>query len=357
MILTRISVKKYHWAILAIFIVGLVILLFPNTDDKCSHQILMARTLSWYELQVPQVDTLYFREMSPEQPLEGLTSRREEACDEQWSNAFFISFSGRILAAADTTAITRKWTLSRFRSVMEYTARSADTRLAYYEGLRKEMAYYNRTHTVVDDGYHIVMDYNEQIRGRLSEWLRMAACIDSVIAGKPYKIVRKRTHDVFARIQSDNDSLTRLSCRLLSEKSSGLAVWQVRNDMLPLGASRFRVNAIPYTWFHPSSHLYRIWGYWGHHDQMSLTGDVEAGQVMMPLSDGRFALPLVEGSENAPVFDWAGQLVGVNHKGMLVPSYKLWWQIRNGETFGSCFFENVKAWFVRAWVMIEEVCS
>lgn len=354
---TKISVKKRHVVVFAIVVLGLVLLFFPNTTDKCARQILMARATSWYELQVPGIDTLYFRGMTSGRPLQGLTTNREKACEEQWSNAFFISCSGRILAASDTFYLTKEWTADSLSDIMQQTAASVETRLSYYEGLRNEMAYYDRTHTVVDDGYHIVMDYNEKVRLRQTEWLRKAECLKAVTNGRPYRIVRKRIHDVFGRPYADNDSLVRFSCRLLSEGSSGQSVWQIRSAVLPLWASRFRVNAFPYTWLHFKTQLYSVWGYWGHQEQICPTGVAATGYMMMPLSGDRFALPLVAGGENAPVFDWAGQLVGVHHDGILVPSYKLWWQVRKNGVFGLYAWENVKAWFIRTWLMVKEVCS
>lgn len=354
---TKISVKKRHVAFLTLFVLGLLLLFFPNTSDKCARQILMARAVSWYELQVPGVDTLYFRGMTSGQPLRGLTTVREKACQEQWSNAFFISCSGRIFAASDTFCITKEWTSAGFADVMRQTEDLVKTRLSYYEGLRHEMDYYDRTHTVVDDGYHIVMDYNERIRRRQAEWLSKAECLKAVANGRSYRLVRKRTHDVFGRPNAENDSLVRFSCRLLSENTAGPAVWQIRSSVLPLWASRFRVNAFSYTWFHLKGQLYKVWGCWGHQEQIWQSGVANAECIKIPLSAGRFALPLVEGSENAPVFDWAGQFVGVHHNGMLVPSYKLWWQARKNGPFGFYTWENIKAWFIRTWQMVGEVCS
>ena len=70
-----------------------------------------AVTVSWYELGVPGGDTLYFNVLSTDSTLGGLSTERETAQREFRANAFFISYSGRLLTAADS--VTRPERLNR----------------------------------------------------------------------------------------------------------------------------------------------------------------------------------------------------------------------------------------------------
>ena len=63
-----------------------------------------AVTVSWYELGVPGGDTLYFNALRADSTLTGLSTERETVKCEFRANAFFISYSGRLLTAADSVA-------------------------------------------------------------------------------------------------------------------------------------------------------------------------------------------------------------------------------------------------------------
>ena len=87
------------------------LLFWPTSERACREGVAEAVTVSWYELGVPGGDTLYFNVLRTDSTLGGLSAERETAQREFRANAFFISYSGRLLTAADS--VTRPERLNR----------------------------------------------------------------------------------------------------------------------------------------------------------------------------------------------------------------------------------------------------
>ena len=133
------------------------LLFWPTSERACREGVAEAVTVSWYELGVPGGDTLYFNVLRTDSTLGGLSAERETAQREFRANAFFISYSGRLLTAADS--VTRPERLNRegLLPALQKESRLVSVRLAGFRRMLEEMEYYGRTHSVVDEGFHEVI--------------------------------------------------------------------------------------------------------------------------------------------------------------------------------------------------------
>lgn len=97
---------KTVWAATVGIILCGCLLFWPTSERACREGVAETVTVSWYELGVPGGDTLYFNVLRTDSTLGGLSTERETAQREFRANAFFISYSGRLLTAADS--VTRQ---------------------------------------------------------------------------------------------------------------------------------------------------------------------------------------------------------------------------------------------------------
>ena len=96
--------RRTAWAATVGIILCGCLLFWPVSEKACRDGVAEAVTVSWYELGVPGGDTLYFNALRADSTLTGLSTERETAKCEFRANAFFISYSGRLLTAADSVA-------------------------------------------------------------------------------------------------------------------------------------------------------------------------------------------------------------------------------------------------------------
>ena len=124
------KMKKRIWkaTVAAAAIIGGALLFWPNTERKCREGVFEACTTSWYAMEAPGGDTLYFTALRADSVLEGVASAPEAAQREFRATAFFVSFAGRLLTAADSARRPERLPRQTMRAALEKTASLIGTR-------------------------------------------------------------------------------------------------------------------------------------------------------------------------------------------------------------------------------------
>lgn len=347
----RLNVRKIFIVLTVIVLIVSAGMFWPNTAEKCRRNVLLAKSFKWYELQIPQYDTLYFYAKWPSSDLQCLSADSVAALREYSANAFFSSFSGQIVTVEDLDSLPPEWSGKQIHDAVLATVKDLDRSLAYYEGLRREMDYYDRTHTIVDDGYHMVMAYNEDIKTKQQETSHLRDCLQRILDGVYVKVVLKQKNLVY--YQHASGKMDSLFCENKLRDESGISLWQSEKGTMPYELSRFRMNWWPhFTLFFPTSPV-RIWANWGYHHYWLNEDSLATSPAVVKWMDDRFSLPLTNGGDGAPVINSLGQLVGVNVRGQLIPSWKIYGM--QNKTFGwwKSSVENVMAWIDWTWGKIK----
>ena len=290
------------------------LIFWPVTDRQCREGVAEAYTSSWYVLQVPGGDTLYFNFLRSDTVLANLSVNREAACSRVRSNAFFISFSGRVLTASDTVSRPDSLGGDTLLSALRHEWRQLGECLAGYRKMWHETEYYRRTHTVADEGFHEVMARHEQIVLRCAELERCRRAVDLVLARGDAVAHLREERTICCRTSNAADGRRHVACRLLKQNRCGPALWQVADSLLPVGCHRFRLIPFPYTWFHLPSSYYKWWGRWGYRDTDGCGERPDISSLSLRMRHGRTDIPMIAGADGSPVLGpfhnlngmWAG---------------------------------------------------
>ena len=136
---------KTAWAVTVGIILCGCLLFWPTSERACREGVAEAVTVSWYELGVPGGDTLYFNVLRTDSTLRGLSTECETAQREFRANAFFISYSGRLLTAADSVTRPERLNRETLLPALQKESRLVSVRLAGFRRMLEEMEYYGRT--------------------------------------------------------------------------------------------------------------------------------------------------------------------------------------------------------------------
>ncbi|MCD8318320.1 MAG: glycosyl hydrolase family 25 [Paraprevotella sp.] len=343
--------KKWKWIFWGgamLVLAGIWALCFrPATDGQCLEGITESRTVSCYALEVPGVDTLFFAGADRDSLLDGLSARREQACRTFYAHAFFVSYSGRLLTVADSMERPEEMRRRTLLPLLRKEASAVSERMEVYRQMLAEMDYYARTHSVVDEGFHQVMAHNEDIKARYEDLKQCQRTIDTVLKGADVRARLQAERTVQVRNASGSSSWVK--ARLLCQEVRGVAVWQTADKQLPSGIVRFRLNPVPYTGLHLSSHRYVLWGYWGHHKFGGQLPDSVASAIRVRMENGKPEIPLVDGVDGAPVFGRWGNLNGMWVYGRLYTAPRLYVSALAHDIWFRCLWEDLKGWSVRLW--------
>lgn len=340
---------KTAWAVTVGIILCGCLLFWPTSERACREGVAEAVTVSWYELGVPGGDTLYFNVLRTDSTLRGLSTECETAQREFRANAFFISYSGRLLTAADSVTRPKRLNRETLLPALQKESRLVSVRLAGFRRMLEEMEYYGRTHSVVDEGFHEVMAHNEWVKAQCGELARCKQALDRLLAvgGEDAYLREERMLRIHAGAGRGADEVS-VACRRLAQRPGGPSVWQVAGGKLPDGCRRFRLNPFPYGWFHILSPYYTWWGHWGWPGAASRRQEAEASPVSIRMKDGCPEIPLIQGAEGAPVFGPWRNLNGMWVGDRFYPSAGLYALSLSHASWPECVWEDLKAW-VSGW--------
>lgn len=345
------KMKKRIWkaTVAAAAIIGGALLFWPNTERKCREGVFEACTTSWYAMEAPGGDTLYFTALRADSVLEGVASAPEAAQREFRATAFFVSFAGRLLTAADSARRPERLPRQTMRTALEKTASLIGTRAKACRKMMDEMAYYARTHSVADEGFHEVMAHYEWTKSRFRELERCRTLLDTLLAVHGAEATLHERHEIMLP-DTDGNGAGRdtLACRLLARDGSGAEAWQTLSGRLPDGRGRFRLNPFPYEWLHPGTARYTLWARWGRHGRKFRPEGAPPSPVGVGMTKGLPRIPLVDGAEGAPAFGRGGNLNGMWAGGRFLPATRLYRLSLSHSSWAACRWEDLKAW-IAAW--------
>lgn len=345
------KMTKRIWkaTVAAAAIIGGALLFWPNTERKCREGVFEACTTSWYAMETPGGDTLYFTALRADSVLEGVASAPEAAQREFRATSFFVSFAGRLLTAADSARRPKRLPRQTMRAALEKTASLIGTRAKACRKMMDEMAYYARTHSVADEGFHEVMAHYEWTKSRFLELERCRALLDTLLAAHGAEATLHERHEIMLPGTDGNGAgRDTLACRLLSRDGSGAEAWQTLSGRLPDGHGRFRLNPFPYEWLHPGTAHYTLWARWGRHGRKFRPEGAPPSPVGVGMTKGQPRIPLVDGAEGAPAFGRGGNLNGMWAGGRFLPATRLYRLSLSHSSWAACRWEDLKAWMA-AW--------
>lgn len=348
--------------------------LYPPSQERCLRGIALVEVDECYELPLGPGDTLFFKSARADAGLDGASMRRDSSLGRRQATGFFISPSGCLVTDA---AVWGEESVCLASDTLRICLRAEEARLArlrrVVSGQLEELAYYKRTHTVIDDGYNPVMDYYEHLHRRILRLDTLWKAVQRAMRlERPEATLRRRAAVRYAAPLTDepgaaapassapNDADEALAaaesracratadavwpCRLERLDSGGLALFRLEAGVLPAGAYRFR----------PS----RFWGLWpvSPRRNVALLGypyyklPAEADSLRpvalsLRVQKGRFSLSPFPLSAGAPVRGVLGRVVGVNAGGRFVPVADVCRLRGEYAPFWRRWADNVQAWW------------
>lgn len=342
----------YGIAVVLLSVVGGI--LFLPVLERCWHDnVMLARTRSWYELAIGDSDTLYFTGLSADSLLPGLSVSVDVARREFLSNAFFVSYSGRLATAADTLSLPDSLLREDWLPALDNELERLGERIRNYRLLLDETAYYERTHSVVDEGFNQVMEHQELLRTKLEEMERTYDCAVRMKERTGGVAYLRRTHEICCRTGKKKERKV-YPCYRQAEDEKGVAVWQTATDCLPFSSNRFRPNPFPYTLFHFPNHLYRVWGCFGDLSSLWSADTSRVDMFCIRMAGGEPVVPVPETADGMPVAGEWGCLNGMMVRGRFVSSWNLYCLQWKNTAWYTCVWEDVEAWLRRVHRKIKE---
>ena len=196
-------------------------------------------------------------------------------------------------------------------------------RLEKLEKESQHLAYYMRTHTIVDDGYNQMGDYESRfLQIRKQEEAIMKTLQQLLQSGKAL-VADNSLYRTFTP-PSDTSVVLVDTCRLLSTEK-GIATLQTSSCQMPEGA-----RSIARPWFNSlqwmkegSRHMVSFTAFHEGYIHMSPVKKLKASSIpgWIEKRQGAFSssLPLLQGAVGGPVFDQAGILVGMMDNNRIIP--------------------------------------
>lgn len=319
-------------------LVGLLmgVCLWPVAPERGLTGVALLRVDGGYALPIGPADTLFFKTLSDRDGLDGLSLRRDSAQECRYATAFFLTRAG-LLATEAAVCGAGPDTLCpdtlRLRLSVEEQRLVRLRRVT--DGQLEELAYYHRTHSVVDDGYNEVMDFYDRLRrfGEQTDTL-LAAVRRARQLKRPVAVWQGDARLVRGGWVPDGAPLggsakTGPACRLLVTDSSGLALFHLTETSAPRSAYVFRPSRVWGARFLLQSRDVCMPAYAGY----AMTGTADTLQprcLVLRVQDRRFFLTPGSLSGGAPVMGPLGRVVGVYAGGRFVPVAHLC-RLRGGE--------------------------
>lgn len=341
--------KRVRWTVavtLATVVAFCAWLFRPVPETACRSGVALACTRSWYVLSMPDADTLYFRSFDADGLPVGLALNVAEVQHEFQADAFFVSYSGRIVTAADTVEASPIPEVNALYAGLETVRGRLVCQQNEHRILLDEMAYYERTHTVTDEGFHAVMEHKERVELRLATLERMKPVLDKALSERSALVRLHRTYTLYYKLQGEpKRKWHEIDCRRVAEQSGGVAVWQTVSWTLPEGVARFRLNPWPYGVFHGRNTLFTFWGRWTHYDVARTDGGVYP--VCVRMRNAVPAIPLPGRVGSVPCFGPWGCLNGAWVHGRFVNAVSLYRQMMGGDSWPFVLWQDFRAWGLR----------
>lgn len=142
----------------------------PKTLKQRLQGVVLVETQSRYMLPLADGDTLYFTSHRDFDGISGVGLWDVPTNNLSYSSGFYVSEEGHIVSVLpDTLELPRRLSGKSLRDILQREYDRLKTLDKVYSGQKKELAYYTRTHSVVDDGFHQMMAFRQSLEVRSAE--------------------------------------------------------------------------------------------------------------------------------------------------------------------------------------------
>lgn len=240
------SVYILSAALLLLIAGGLLFAWWPESQATREKAVCRIETWSCYALPVDEKDTIYLPLV--ENDVNRMLARPNDMENRVDMSAVFVSREGHLLTSdslllhcADTLAAedARAKVLRMDTVVCKEESAIKD--------ILKELDYYAKTHSVIDDGYNDVMEFRETLNRQTHRLDSLRGTFAKAI--KSNKPLRARLH-VKAQItfahkdDSGRVAVEHEDAQLVHHSANGLLLFQTSSRLLPEGAKHIRMNRL-----------------------------------------------------------------------------------------------------------------
>ena len=345
---------KWNKAVLGCLLAAMVVvpgllLYAPVPERQQWLGVCDACTDTWYELAVPGEDTLYFSALEGDSLAGGLCRQVGPVVRTGHANGFFVSYAGRFLTVAGSPDLPQEWKRPQLLPALRKESARLSRRMETYAVLLEETAYYARTHSVIDEGFHQVMEHAVRLQAEYDDMRYCLQVVNKVLSGSQAVAYRNSTRQVSYRTEGGN--VRTAVCHRLTQ-ADGLTVWQTADHSMPDSAVCVPLRPFFYLQCHLPRHRHLFWGWWGLHGRSPerMHGGPSAARI--GVHGGRPLFPLADGADGAPVFGRWGCLNGLVAAGRIVGMPKLFGHVLSSYDSAESLWEEVCAYVGSVWKQI-----
>lgn len=305
-------------SLISLAIIALLLFIFvPRRQRTLLAAVCRVEARSCYALRLPSGDTLFLSLRADSLQDASLKASRVEVSQSQ-SGAFVSNvgdvLTSDVLVGAEADTLTSAQLHSRLERLDTLLAR----RLQSEQSEERELNYYARTHTVVDDGYNDVMTYRESVIARRQLTDSTLSKVKMLLAQHATLSTPHLQSRMWVRIPHQKDTL---AAHPMARKG-GLLLVRLNAERLPLTCRRFSVYRLGVHTLH--NHLYAFNDFGSQSEAVSPVC-VDSDSDVYPASEGGV---WVNSSGHLSQLQRDGKRVGSSEVVSLmreVHSWPMWW--------------------------------
>lgn len=299
-------------------LIALLLFIFvPRRQRTLLAAICRVEARSCYALRLPSGDSLFLSLRADS--LQDASLVASEVAKGQSQSGAFVSNVGDVLTS-DALVSAEPDTLSpaQLRCRLESLDTLLSRRLQSEQSEERELNYYARTHSVVDDGYNDVMTYREQVIQRRERTDSALSKVKKLLAHRGALSTPHLYSCVWVRIPHQKDTL---AAHIMARKG-GLMLVRLNAERLPLSCRRFSIYRWGVHTFHNRLYAFNDFG-----SQSAAISPVcvDSDSDVYPAADGGV---WVNSSGHLSELQCAGKRVGSSEVVSLmrkVHSWPMWW--------------------------------
>ena len=339
-----------------IVLLSIVYYFYPVSLCSQLRGVGLMEARSLYVLPIANGDTLFFSWQASDSLPKHLNTNPDSARSYSFSSAFFIAPSGRLFTALPSEAQKPEvLTESVLLPALHKEHRRIKTLRLVVQDQLKELDYYRKTHSVVDEGYDRVMTYSETLKQKMAQQDSLLFTVELLLKSKPTALL-KTEYLLHWGITSESGvwHTEIIPCRLLNKEARGAMLMQTADSLLPLRAYCFTLPDMASCRWGVTGADYFLLGYHRYFQHVEQADVVHPYASGVRLQDSVFTVPTMPLAEGSPVVNALGHLVGMNLNGTLYPISDLHNLQQETSTFLSRFTADTKARWIQLKRKIQE---
>lgn len=280
------------------------------TEEDIRRATVWMECRTTYAFPVSETDTLFCADLSV--PLFDISHARQADASYQLRRytAFFVSYDGCLIAPAKDEVLPPDDSL---RSLITGERKRLSRLSDILSRQLQELAYYEQTHSITDDGYTEVMTFYTQLSHKKQ-------CLDSLVGsiglmerqGIPVPEVR---HSYIIRIPNGTEE----PCYRQTKPIEGMAVYRLQTRMLPTECNRIRPSLRTLLFRNIPDGLLHLSAFCQYTETTDRNIPEEPAWITLPYENGHFRMDLPPSADGAPVMH-KGILTGIYRQDTCIPA-------------------------------------